>query len=72
MPESDGVKAKVRQPKPKVKNDPRLIAAARELRDRYLERVNAEPHALPQQGKYDVARQLQAARVKALPLLDAA
>lgn len=30
------------KPKVKVKNDPRHVAAARELRDRYLERVNAQ------------------------------
>ena len=47
-----------REPKPKVKvkNDPRLVAAARELRDRWLERVNADPSALSSRGKYDVAR----------------
>jgi hypothetical protein len=26
-----------------VKNDPKLVAAARELRDRWLERVNPDP-----------------------------
>jgi len=34
--------------------DPRLVSAARELRDRWLERVNASP--LEAQGKYEVAR----------------
>ncbi len=58
VPASDGVKAKPRQPKPKVKNDPRLIAAARELRDRWLERVNATP--VLGNGKYDVSRALAA------------
>jgi hypothetical protein len=38
----------------KQKNDPRLVAAARELRDRWLEHVNATP--LISQGKYDVSR----------------
>ena len=42
------------QKKPKVKADPKLVAAARELRDRYLEQVNTTP-LLPA-GKYDVAR----------------
>jgi hypothetical protein len=45
-----------RQPKPKAKNDARLVAAARELRDRYLEHVNRSPIASV--GKYDVARAL--------------
>ncbi len=35
----------------------RRRAATRELRDRYLERVNETPEALPA-GKYDVARAL--------------
>jgi len=32
------------------------VAAARELRDRYLEQVNRDPGALLPQGKYDVSR----------------
>jgi hypothetical protein len=43
-------------PRQKVKNDPRHVAAARELRDRWLERVNADPSALVSSGKYEVAR----------------
>jgi hypothetical protein len=47
------------QPKPKVKRakracDPRLVSAARELRDRWLEHVNASP--IVANGKYDVSR----------------
>jgi hypothetical protein len=45
-----------RAAKPKVNLDPQLIAKARELRDRYLEHVNSEPHALRAMGKYDVSR----------------
>ena len=48
------------QKKPKVKADPKRVAAARELRDRYLEQVNtpgASGAPLPQ-GKYHVARQI--------------
>lgn len=50
-----------REKREKQKNDPKYVAAARELRDRYLERVNADrllasPHGA--QGKYDVSRQL--------------
>ena len=46
-------------PKPRAKNDPRHVAAARELRDRYLEHVNAEPSALVSEGKYDVSRRIE-------------
>ncbi|HEV2294899.1 MAG TPA: hypothetical protein VGR35_13685 [Tepidisphaeraceae bacterium] len=39
-----------------------LIAAARELRDRYLERVNEQPDALiAPAGRYDVSRGLHSA-----------
>jgi hypothetical protein len=49
---------------PRQKNDPKYIAAARELRDRYLEQINAAPHVLlppSANGKYDVSRQLEGA-----------
>ena len=46
----------------KPKCDPRLVEAARELRDRFLERLNAEPWLLEGEGKYDVARPLPAAK----------
>ena len=47
------------------KNDPKLVAAARELRDRWLERVNApgDEAALPSRGKYDVSRALSDLRI---------
>jgi hypothetical protein len=45
-----------RSEKPKARIDPQLIAKARELRDRYLEHVNREPHALRAIGKYAVGR----------------
>jgi hypothetical protein len=55
--------------KPKAKNDPKLVAAARELRDRWLERVNADPSGLESGGKYDVSRALSDERstVQVLP-----
>jgi hypothetical protein len=53
-----------REPRPKAKNDPKLVAAARELRDRWLERVNADPSALLPHGKYDVSKELTAAQPK--------
>lgn len=41
----------------KAKHDPQLAAAVRELRDRWLERVNAHPESpLLDAGKYDVSR----------------
>ncbi len=43
--------------------DPKYLAAARELRDRYLERVNEDPLALASYCKYDVSRTLCAAEV---------
>ena len=49
-----------REPKRKVKNDPKHVAAARELRDRWLERVNANPSVLTSAGKYDVSKELPA------------
>jgi hypothetical protein len=52
-----------------VKNDPRLVAAARELRDRWLEQVNADPSALSSQGKYDVSKGLMIAAVRKSPPL---
>jgi hypothetical protein len=48
-----------REKRQRVKNDPKHIAAARELRDRWLERVNADPSILTSSGKYDVARALE-------------
>ena len=47
-----------RRRREKVKIDPPFIAKARELRDRYLEHVNADGAHLLSQGKYDVARAL--------------
>jgi ribosomal protein S18 acetylase RimI-like enzyme len=45
-----------REKRPKTKVDPKLVAKARELRDRYLEHVNSEAHALRAIGKYAVGR----------------
>ena len=60
-----------RGPKPKAKNYPKLIAAAHELRDRWLEHVNEA--GLMAGGKYDVSRTLGGAEpAKPLALLPAA
>jgi hypothetical protein len=62
-----------REKKPKRKNDPRLVAAARELKDRWLEHVNGAGGAgelrIESAGKYDVTRALpEAPAVKQLPM----
>jgi hypothetical protein len=49
---------KPKEKKPKAKNDPRLVAAARELKDRWLEHVNAGGASIEASGKYDVRRVL--------------
>ncbi|NBC11110.1 MAG: hypothetical protein GVY24_05155 [Planctomycetes bacterium] len=43
-----------------AKNDPRLVAAARELRDRWMERVSAQPGLIQPGGaaKYEIGRQI--------------
>ncbi len=64
-----------REPKKQVKNDPKLVAAARELRDRWLERVTEDPSLLTSHGKYELARALpapaSASPVPATPVLPA-
>jgi N-acetylglutamate synthase-like GNAT family acetyltransferase len=75
---TESVEPKPKRPRVKHRNDPKHIAAARELRDRYLEQVNAgmllPPGAPGSRGKYDVSRQLEAAptRLQTDRLLDAA
>ncbi len=57
VPEAkQGKEAKPKTEKVKRDCDPRLVSAARELRDRWLEQVNATP--LLSQGKYDVSRMI--------------
>ncbi len=53
-----------KQPRIKFRNDPKHIAAARELRDRYLEQFNSGALLPSTAAKYDVARQLEAAPTK--------
>jgi hypothetical protein len=65
------VPAKEPKPKPqRVKNDPRYAAAAREIRDRWLEKITREPDLLAPAGKYDLARQLPdpTQRITAVPV----
>jgi hypothetical protein len=50
-------KREPREPRAKVTIDPKYVAAARELRDRYLEQINSG--LLLPAGKYDVSRLLE-------------
>ena len=55
--------AAAKEKKPRTKRvagkiDKKYLAGARELRDRYLERFNSDPTALPSSGKYEVCRAL--------------
>jgi hypothetical protein len=58
-----------RTKKDKVKIDPALVSKARELRDRYLEHLAANPSAALSMasGKYDVSRALQQSPIPCLP-----
>ena len=47
-----------REPRTKVKNDPKFVAAARELRDRWLEKVADDPSLIGSAAKYEVSRAL--------------
>jgi hypothetical protein len=60
---------KPREKKPKAKNDPRLVAAARELKDRWLERLNGGDEPILPAGKYDVTRILPANAPRAMHAL---
>jgi hypothetical protein len=50
----------VKPKREKIKADPALVAKARELRDRWLEHVNAGQASIESAGKYDVVRVLPA------------
>ena len=60
--EEMGKPKRKRKVRPRKKHDPKYIAAARELRDRYLEEMNVagSDFSLPPaaHGKYDVSRQI--------------
>ena len=59
-PEQELAKAK-REPKVAApKHDPKHIALARELRDRFLDQVNGDPSLLLPNAKYEVAKALPA------------
>jgi hypothetical protein len=53
----ENVEAK--EKKAAVKNDPRLVAAARELKDRWLEEINSGRYLPMANGKYEVSRGIE-------------
>jgi hypothetical protein len=67
-------KVEVKEKKPKQKNDPRLVAAARELKDRWLEEINSGRYLPMANGKYEVSRGINGREdaARELPLLTAA
>ncbi len=67
-PEEEKAKPK-REKRAKAKHDPKVIAKARELRDRWMEHVSANG-VDPSAGKYEVARRIETAD-KAIPRLAA-
>lgn len=59
-------KAKAKHPRKRTKNNAKYVAAARELRDRFLEEVERSPELLDGQatgGKYEVSRALKQNRM---------
>jgi len=52
-------KVEKKEKKPAVKNDPRLVAAARELKDRWLEQVNGGMYLPMNEAKYEVGRLIE-------------
>ena len=52
-------KVEKKEKKPAVKNDPRLVAAARELKDRWLEQINSGQYLPQGNGKYEVSRGIE-------------
>jgi ribosomal protein S18 acetylase RimI-like enzyme len=64
------VKKKPAREKPKI--DPQLVAVARELRDRWLERVNAGEFVPESAGCHEPARELDRTKVKTPTLIEQA
>jgi hypothetical protein len=73
-----GGRAQAQPKREKRRNDPKLVAAAREWRDRYLEELNTGRLLLVLESKYDVSKAFACRRgcpsagVKQVPLLEAA
>lgn len=63
-----GSKAKpIKTKKPAPKFEPEQIAMSRQLRDRWLENVNADPTALLPAGRYDLVREIGATAIESAP-----
>jgi len=58
-----------KEPKAKVKLDPRMKEAARELKDRWLEQVNSGMYLPMANGKYEVSRGIEGREPEQSPLL---
>src|SRR5438105_826962 len=56
-----------REPRPRAKNDPKLVAAARELRDRWMEEINSGRYLPAASGKYEMSRVLEERAAPAMP-----
>ena len=56
LKDGSAIAGRVQNRKTAVKNDPRLVAAARELKDRWLEKVNGGLYLPIANGKYEVSR----------------
>jgi hypothetical protein len=61
-----------RPPRVKQKNDPRYVAAARELKDRWLEHVNTGQYLPTANAKYEIGRAITTEPVNAVLMLPAA
>jgi hypothetical protein len=48
-------------------NDPKLVSAARDLRDKAMEHINSQKVLPSAYGKYDVSRQLEAPSTPTTP-----
>jgi hypothetical protein len=66
-PQKPAAEKPKKAPRAKLKNDPKHVAAARELRNRYLEQFNGGL-ALPR-GKYAVGQEIDGAGVRAARML---
>jgi hypothetical protein len=71
LPPKPAKPVKEKPKRQKLKNDPALVAKARELNGRWLELINNDPTALPSTGKYQASRSLEDGRAQSVPLLAA-
>lgn len=60
---------RAKTPRVKIKADPKLIAMARELRDRWLEEVNSGEYRIEPAGKYEIGRRIEQRGGEQRPLM---